>query len=291
METLKRKIKSADDLQSVVRTMKALAAVSIRQYERAVESLGDYSRAILLGLQGVLRHRAEGAARTKTAAKPTLGALVFGSDQGMCGQLNEQVIAHALGEMDSRGIGRDRRVVWVVGERAAARLADEGQPVERTFPVPSSVAGITPGVQDVLLTIEAGHAGRGLDEILLVYSRHHSAALFRPETLRFLPVDLAWFQDLERQPWPTNRIPIFTMDPDRLFSALIHQYLFVSLYRAFAESLASENASRLAAMQNAEKNIEELLTSLHREFHQLRQTTITSELLDIVAGFEALKDA
>jgi F-type H+-transporting ATPase subunit gamma len=83
-------------------------------------------------------------------------------------------------------------------------------------------------------------------------------------------------------------LPLFSMDRDQLFSALIRQYLFVSLFRACAESLASENASRLAAMQGAERNIEERLEELQTQFHQQRQMTITEELLDIVAGFEAL---
>ena len=291
MEVLKRKIKSAEDLQSVVRTMKALAAVSIRQYERAVESLDDYTRGIQLGLQAVLRERPESTAQARASGQQRLGAVVFGSDQGMCGQLNEQIITHALGEMDRLGAAVERRVVWVVGERASGRVQDEGQAVEKTFGVPSSVGGITPKVQEVLLEIEAAHAARGLDEVYLCYSEHLSAAVYRPRTLRFLPVDQAWLSELRSTPWPTNRIPLFTLGRARLFSALIHQYLFVSLYRAFAESLASENASRLAAMQNAEKNIEELLTDLRRQFHQLRQTTITSELLDIVAGFEALKES
>jgi F-type H+-transporting ATPase subunit gamma len=69
---------------------------------------------------------------------------------------------------------------------------------------------------------------------------------------------------------------------------LIREYLFVSLFRACAESLASENASRLSAMQRAEKNIDELLESLNRKFHQLRQSSIDEELFDVVSGFEAL---
>jgi F-type H+-transporting ATPase subunit gamma len=85
-------------------------------------------------------------------------------------------------------------------------------------------------------------------------------------------------------------LPAFAMDPDHLFSALVRQYLFVSLYRALAESMASENASRLAAMQSAERNIGDRLDDLTRQFHQQRQTAITSELLDIAAGFEALTD-
>jgi F-type H+-transporting ATPase subunit gamma len=78
------------------------------------------------------------------------------------------------------------------------------------------------------------------------------------------------------------------MDREALFSSLVREYLFVSLYRAFAESLASENASRLASMQAAEKNIEERLRELSAQYHQQRQMSITSELLDIVSGFEAL---
>jgi F-type H+-transporting ATPase subunit gamma len=289
MHALKRKIKSAQDLQSVVKTMKALAALSIQQYERAVESLADYNRTIQLGLQAVLRNRPEAAPRAKAAPKRTLGALVFGSDQGMCGQLNEQIVAHTLRELGQSEVPAEGRTVWVVGERAAARIADEGQPVREVFPVPSSVAGITPMVHEVLLRIEDAHTEQELDEIVLFYSRHHSGAVFEPETLHFLPVDLDWFEGLQSTPWPTHNLPIFTIARDRLFSALIHQYLFVSLYRAFAESLASENASRLASMQSAEKNIAERLTELTRQFHHERQSTITSELLDIVAGFEALR--
>lgn len=84
-------------------------------------------------------------------------------------------------------------------------------------------------------------------------------------------------------------LPMFTMDRDQLFSVLIRQYLFVSLHRAFAESLASENASRLASMQNAQSNIAEQLEELTSTYHQRRQMSVTEELLDIVSGFEALR--
>ena len=80
------------------------------------------------------------------------------------------------------------------------------------------------------------------------------------------------------------------MNPDRLFSALVRQYLFVSLYRAYTESMASENGARLSSMQAAEKNIQERLEELTAMHRQQRQESITSELLDIVSGFEALKE-
>jgi F-type H+-transporting ATPase subunit gamma len=106
--------------------------------------------------------------------------------------------------------------------------------------------------------------------------------------VRLLPVDRKWLKNLEMKKWPSKTLPMFTMDWEALFRSLIREYLFVSLYRAFAESLASENASRLAAMQSAEKNIEERLEELFLQYHRQRQMTITEELLDIVAGFEAL---
>ena len=82
---------------------------------------------------------------------------------------------------------------------------------------------------------------------------------------------------------------MFTMAPDRLLSFLMRQYLFVGFFRAVAESLASENSARIVAMQGAERNIEERLTELTARYHQHRQMNITSELLEVVAGFEALE--
>jgi F-type H+-transporting ATPase subunit gamma len=83
---------------------------------------------------------------------------------------------------------------------------------------------------------------------------------------------------------------MFTMDETDLLRALIREYLFVSLYRAFAESLASENASQLRSMQVAKRNIEDRLRASPAESRQLRQETITSELLDSIAAFEALRE-
>jgi F-type H+-transporting ATPase subunit gamma len=90
------------------------------------------------------------------------------------------------------------------------------------------------------------------------------------------------------EPWNSRSLPTFVTDRRRLLSRLVQQHLFVSLFRACANSLASENASRIAAMQAAEKNIEVRLEELHGSFNQLRQSAITEELLDVVTGFEAL---
>jgi F-type H+-transporting ATPase subunit gamma len=288
VESLKRKVGTAEDLQSVVRTMKALAAVSIRQYEQAVKALEEYGRTIELGLRAVLREGAGRAVWSRRAPRQRLGAVVFGSDQGMCGQLNDQTVTHSLESLDAMGIAREDRVFLVVGLRVAGQLEHASETIEEVLTVPGSATSIGPAVADALVTLQRWRDQQGLDHILLFHSRPLSGATFEPHTVNLLPLDLDWLERLEAQKWPTRSLPLYTMDREALFSSLVREHLFVSLYRAFAESLASENASRLASMQAAEKNVDERLRELSTQYHQQRQMSITSELLDIVAGFEAL---
>jgi len=115
-----------------------------------------------------------------------------------------------------------------------------------------------------------------------------SGASYEPVSQRLLPLDETWRRKLADRPWPTGNLPQVWGEGTATLRALIIEYLFVSLFRACAESLASENASRLAAMQRADKNIDELLEDLTRTFHRLRQSSIDEELFDVISGFEAL---
>lgn len=288
IESLKKTIKSAEDLQSVVKTMKALAAVSIRQYQRAVESLTDYTKTVEMGLQIALRNKPESFEFVQAAPFNRMGAIIFGSDQGLCGQLNEQISVHAIDEMDKLGIDKAQRTIMTVGLRVNGFIEDAGLTITESLTVPGSTAGITPMVQEIIMVLDEWIIRKQIHHIYLFYNEYMTGAAYRQKTLHMLPVDRAWLKNLESKKWPTKTLPTFRMDWDDLFRGLIHEYLFASLYRAFAESLASENASRLAAMQNAEKNIEERLQELHGQFHRKRQMNITEELLDIVAGFEAM---
>ena len=286
-EALKRKIQSAQDLLGVVKTMKALAAVSIRQYQRAVESLSEYNRTVEMGLQIVLK-KSQGALAPSGGRMTRLGAIVFGTDQGLCGQFNNVVVQRALEEMDKTGVRKEDRVVIAIGLRTADILEDAGQRVFETLATPGSTSGITPMVQDITMLLENWRFKSQVEYMHLYYNEYISGATYHPRLLKLLPVDMAWLLNLQKQKWESRTLPLFTMEWERLFRSMIREYLFVSIYRAFANSLASENASRLAAMQNAEKNIEERLEELHVHFHRQRQMTITEELLDIVAGFEAM---
>lgn len=287
LELMRRRIESAEDLYSVVRVMKALAAANIRQCERAVESLAEYHRTIEAGLQVLLQQRPREVAVEAPPGR-RWGFVVFGSDQGMCGSFNEQVATFALEQIQTYTERAEDRTVLVVGARVEGRLEDAGCAVSDRFRVPSTVSGITPAVNDVLLKVEELRFQKGLDQFLLVHHWPNASAGSTPGKLQLLPVDRDWLASLAERKWPSRSQPMFTMDWRRLLSALIRQHLFVALYRAFAESLASENASRLASMQAAEKNIQNHLSRLSVDYHQARQQAITEELLDIVSGFETL---
>lgn len=291
LDSLKRRIDSAEDLQSIVKTMKALAAVSIRQYEKAVESLVEYNRTTELSLHVVLTGRGQELLEEDIQSGGRVGAVIFGSDQGMCGQFNDVIADYALSNLIELGFAEQERMLMSIGIRVEGRLLDAGYPSQKQIPLPGSVSGITRSVQATLLTIDDWRLNRGVSSVYLFYNRSISGAAYRPTTVRLLPIDVERLRSMETKTWPSHSLPIFTMERRRLLAALIRQHLFVLLFRAFAESLASENAARLTAMQSAEKNIEDRLLLLNQEYHGLRQNSITSELLDIVSGFEVLTTA
>ena len=286
--SLRRKINSAGDLQSVVRTMKALAASNIGQYENSVRALADYYRTVELGLRACFRQGGPAALmldRQAPSDADSIGAIVFGSDQGLVGQFNEVAADYAIKTLAALP-GKPQ--VWAVGERVHARLADAGLPMLGLFAVPNSVKGITPLVGQLQLESEAHRAKGGYVRVYVFHNRPQSEALYEPVSQRLLPLDARWQQGLANVRWPSANLPEIMRGRTDTLRALIGEYLFISLFRACAESLASENASRLAAMERAEKNIDELLENLYGTFHRLRQRGIDEELFDVISGYEAL---
>jgi F-type H+-transporting ATPase subunit gamma len=286
--SLRRKIGGAGDLQSVVRTMKSVAASSIGQYENSVRALADYYRTVELGLGACLRESGPAPLMTdrkRQTVAGAIGAVVFGSDQGLVGQFNDVVADYAIKTLATLP-GKPQ--VWAVGERVHARLADAGLPLMGLFPVPNSVKAITPLVGQIQIESES-HRDKGeYSRLYVFHNRPYSGSLYEPVSLRLLPLDAEWQQGLAQVRWPTGNLPEVLCGGTATLRALIREYLFISLFRACAESLASENASRLAAMQRADKNIDELLEDLKGKFHRMRQSGIDEELFDVISGFEAL---
>ena len=285
--SLRRKLGGAGDLKSVVRSMKALAASSIGQYENSVLALADYDRTVELGLAVCLRNREEAV---EQAGRPGAGstpvtAIVFGSDQGLVGQFNDLIADFVIKVLDPLP---GEKKVWAVGERVRSRLADAGLTPIGLLAVPTSVNAITPLIGKVLVESDI-HSGKGVNAQLYVFhNRPKTRATYEPVSQRLLPLDATWALKLSHLRWPTQNLPEVIGGREQTLQALVREYLFVSLFKACAESLAAENGSRLSAMQRAEKNIDDMVEDLKQTFHRLRQSSIDEELFDVVSGYECL---
>jgi F-type H+-transporting ATPase subunit gamma len=287
LERLKRNIKNARELQSLVKIMKTISAVSLHEYEQAVESLIEYNKTIEMGFQIIMQNGLRDLPTfNPVKKKKRLGAVIFGSEQGLCGNFNEQIARYAIEKLNN--LEHEGQIALAVGERVIGSLEEAGQPIESHFSFSGNPAGITQVMLELLLKIEEWRSEEDVDQIIIFYNGPISGSSFRPRMIYLYPLDMNWLNRLSEEEWPSRSLPTFSMNSDRLFSSLVRHYLFFSLYRAFIESLASENASRLASMQMAEKNLEEHLSELQIQFNRQRQAAITSELLDIITGFEAL---
>lgn len=288
---LRHQIGSATELQSVVRTMRALSASSIHQYQQSVLALTDYLHAVNLGLGAALRLTVADTALPPYGSSATaapIGAIVFGSDQGLVGQFNEVIVEHAIAALRTLP---GRRVVWAVGERVAARLQDAAVEVAGVYRVPVSIEAVASLVERLQFDTEVYPGQRTSPHLHIFYHRPKAGALYEPVGQRLLPLDNAWRTQRQKEAWPAKQRPEVMGPAAAILQSLIREHLFIWLYRACAESLASENASRLAAMERADKNIDELLAVLHARLHSQRQRSIDEELFDVVAGYEALAGA
>jgi F-type H+-transporting ATPase subunit gamma len=291
LERLNRQIVRARELKSIVHTMKAMAASNIGQYEAAVGSLENYYRMVRLGIGAYFNTTKMTSViendRLKGAKETNICAIVFGSDQGFVGQFNDSLTDYVLQTLNTF---TGKKEIWTVGERIPLLLTDTGLKVSQRFALPNSVNAITSLIETILIKVQESHENGPINEFHVFHNHLNLASVYTAKIQRLLPLDQSWKKELTTLKWPTKTIPEFIGNRKTAIEMLIKEYLFVSLYKACSESLASENYSRLGAMLRAEKNIEELLDTRSHTYHRLRQSSIDEELFDVVSGFEALKE-
>lgn len=291
LENLRSKTEGAKDLKSVVSAMKAMAASNIVQYETAVSALGDYYHTVALGIIAYFKaEKIEAISEKKQAKKnseATVCAIVFGSDQGLVARFNDSMADFVTASLKALP---GKKEIWCIGERVQLLLSDAGLPTAKLYPVPNDVNLITPLITEILKRSREHQDKEDIQEFYIFHNQPKPGGGYAPVMQRFLPLDEKWKKSLEEIKWPTKLLPQIAGDAKQTLTSLINGYLFTSLFKACIESLASENASRLDAMQRAEKNISDLLDDLNKKYHRLRQSSIDEELFDVVSGFEALND-
>ncbi len=291
LESLRKQITGANELKAIVRAMKAMAASNIGQYEMAMESLGDYYTTVTESIIAyfIANKMANGVQHiipSDITGNESICAIVFGSDQGFVGQFNDSLKNYITKFIEDIP---GKKEFWTVGSRMPLLLADAGLDSTKRFELPSSIHAITSLIGSILLQIEENHSQGRLTTFYIFNNNAVQRSLYEPVHQRILPLDEKWKNEFAPYVWPTKKIPEIIGDDRTYLESLLREYLFVILFNACTASLASENYSRLTAMQRAEKNIDELLEGTGKAYHRLRQSAIDEELFDVVSGFEALK--
>ncbi len=273
---LKKKLRSIHSLQSLIKTIKILSAMRISSYQQAVEATTRYSESIELGMMACLRSAPwiQEAIRREEVAVKTMGVIIFGTDQGMVGSFNDQICDYMRGQLAST---QAKTIVWAVGQRLHWTVSHIPQvTVRNSLQVPTSVTAIAHLISQILEAIDS--EGESLDRLQIFYNAPGMGASYTPTSCNLLPLDVNWLDSMVEKKWPTNQLPEVIGDVEEALTALIREFLFLSIFRACAASLASENASRLALMQVAEKRIDEMMESVTLQYHKNRQALVDEEL-------------
>lgn len=289
LEGLNRRLRTGEELYSMVGTMKGLAAVSIHDYERAVQALREYTITVEQGLQILMSLRADPIPVGSPESGRT-AVIVIGTDQGLCGPINRETAGAARQWCVEHDVGTENRLILSLGARAGRELEKVGLHPDESAALPSSVDAISRVVDDLIVRIDRWRTEGHVSRVVVIFQHPIQRTQRSPRIFQVVPPDIHRLEGIASREWPTNVLPGTPHRLEELTAGLFRQDLFVALFRAVAEAKTAEHGARLSAMQAAEQNIEDRLADLRNEYHQLRQSLITEELLDVVSGFEALNE-
>ncbi|MCY0148547.1 F0F1 ATP synthase subunit gamma [Hoeflea sp. G2-23] len=281
LELLTHRTETLRSIRGIVRTMKTISAINAMPYEQAALAIEAYRATVLDGFRAFL-HSHGPLPQTRGPAATSV-IIAFGSDHGLCGNYNE-VLAEQVAAI------RDDARLICVGAQMQDALAGQGIDAEATLFPPATADGLGRLAGSLITRLDAI---RGTDPstdigVSLVFMQRAGHGQQAPVCQRLLPLDPDLMADLAARPWSSRSLPQFSLPADTILAALIRSHLFAALFGAAAEALVTENAARLARMQQAEQSVDERLAELTAETRSVRQTEITTELLDVIVGFEAL---
>jgi len=283
LKDIKRRITSVQKTQQITRAMRMVAGAKLRRAHEAIGSARPYAERMRDTLAAVARTQrdAEHPLLERRAAIRSVELIVVTSDRGLCGAFNSNVIKHAQNALVTRA-------------GAACTISTAGRKAQEFFRKrhPGQMGAhypqdhwVTYGQATEIAARVSGRYARGeVDEVVLVYSQFVSAMTQQPRDVRLLP-----FQ-AEAGDAPADDAPPYEIEPDaeRLLAVLVPKAIEVEVFRALLENQAGEHAARMAAMESATRNTEELIESLTLQYNRARQAAITKELVEIVSGAEAL---
>ena len=278
---IERQIQTIEGLRNIIHSMRSLAATYLGRAEERLDGVRAYADTIGRAIKDCLHGRE--IALPDREGKST-AILAFFSEQGLCGRFNE-VMAEAAAK-SARTVESPHFIV--VGRRGPALLRREKLNILAEMPSTSSPDGVDAVIHRIAKVVLQLHERDAFAQLHLLYARYLSPGRIEPRFERVLPLDLSQWREAKQTHTAPPRLALRRL---RLLRELVDEYTFVSLYRAFTESIAGENGMRLQSMEAAKSNIEDTLAELQLHARIQRQNDITEELLDVVSGAEALTAA
>ena len=311
LKGIRDRIDSVKNTKKITEAMRLVAAAKVRRAQEQVSStrpFADTLAQVLYGLQNRLKFEEADLPLLKQREVKCVGLLVVSGDRGLCGGYNANVIRRAeqrAKELKAEGVSYK---FVIVGRKATQYFERRGEPINKTYTgleqIPS--AAEASNIADELLSLFLSET---VDRVELIYSKFLSLISSKPVVQTLLPLTTQGLEphddeifrlttkggqfQVERETVATEvtSLPqdmIFEQDPVQILDALLPLYLNNQLLRALQEAAASELAARMTAMNNASENASELMKSLTLSYNKARQAAITQELLEVVAGANAL---
>ena len=289
LESLNRRIKTTTDLGEIVSTMKMLSSVSVGQYEKALQSLKQYGQTIRDAFHGLFTQESFHYEAPKSKPKePKVLAIIIGSDNGLVGRFNRDLMDFTTKYLQNQFLGTTPRII-TVGKRIGLLSTTKKEfIIEASYPISNSLKELAPVTAQILNQINQIVSQHKIDSVYLFANHRQGNAAFTPRARQLIPLPEEQMKQLQRSKWTGRSLPLITVDQDQLFHAVLREYLLVVMLHDLVASLASEHYTRMIRMQEAEKNIDTSLEEFKLEYQQLRQTQITDELIDIVSGAEEM---
>jgi F-type H+-transporting ATPase subunit gamma len=285
LRDIRRRIRSVESTQKITRAMKLVAAAKLRRAQERVLSARPYALKMAELLSSLVR-RAEGEAHPLLARREATRKrlVIITADKGLCGAFNSNILRASLGFLREQG---DTSVTLVVVGKKARDFYRR-----RPYEIKSEMLGFFDRLayshaQELAGGLMQEYLAGEVDEVHLMYNEFRSVAVQRVRREQLLPIEPA---EAAGEGEAAGDY-IYEPSPEAILAALLPRHVTTQVYRALMESVAGEYGARMTAMEAATKNAKEMIGVLTIQYNKARQERITKELLDIVGGAEALRQA
>jgi F-type H+-transporting ATPase subunit gamma len=285
LRDIKRRIKAVESTSKITKAMKMVSAAKFRKAQQRMLEMRPYADR-MNGILSSLASSAEGEIHPLLAVRPrkNIEVIVMTSDRGLCGAFNTNIMKAATRHIDELKREGYDVTIDIVGRKARDYYKRRSIEMRKTW---TGIAGKISyaNAQEIAAEIIENYTNEMTDEVILIFNEFKSAIAQQVVISRLLP--LAPIQAAEE----TLPIYNFIYEPSKqeIFSRLVPKNVEIQIFRALLESQASEEAARMAAMENATRAANDMINSLTLQFNKARQASITKELMDIVGGVEAMK--